>query len=323
MSPASSEPMKGCEPEPWLAKVQDPGLGIRPKREMEYAEWIRDQAETWKSAGVPMLVFDVPSHGASMLVEKRAGAESRKVLKSVRKFMGSLQRDEGVEIASADWRLRGDFRTGLREGRRPAVLLLNKANGDRKAYERLAAELARRGISSLRLDLRGHGESINAGKFIPFDEANNSKIFVDEDVDVVSALAWLRSRLDVDSDRIGVVGASYSGELAAQAARREGKFARAYALLSPGSLSEESVKGMDPSGARWLFIRAARERAPSLPLAAAQIEAVSRSGTVRVLDSDKHATDLLAEPLALAPSLADWLHDALDGSKGGQTALAH
>lgn len=44
-------------------------------------------------------------------------------------------------------------------GLRP--ILLNRANGDRRAYDSTAAILAGHGIASLRLDLCGHGERTN------------------------------------------------------------------------------------------------------------------------------------------------------------------
>ena len=67
-----------------------------------------------------------------------------------------------VTITSEGWTLSGDFTPGA-PGRAPAVLLLNGAARDRSAYSSLARLLAVRGIGSLRIDLRGHGESINLG----------------------------------------------------------------------------------------------------------------------------------------------------------------
>lgn len=219
--------------------------------------------------------------------------------------------EKPVEIVAGEWILKGDFRKGRGSAPRPAVLLLNKANGNRQAYVALAEELARRGISSFRLDLRGHGDSVNAGRFIPFDNANNEKIFTNQHVDLIQALAWLRANPSVDSARLGVVGASYSGEFAMDAARREGRYLQAYALLSPGSLSEESARSMDLSGARWMFIRAAREQSRSVAAAADLVQAHAKKATVRVVDSDKHATDLLAEPLGLNAALAEWFEQIL------------
>ena len=219
-------------------------------------------------------------------------------------------RDQPVEIASDAWQLKGDFRRGVGFGRRPAVLLLNKANGNRQGYAGLASELALRGMSSLRLDLRAHGESVNKGRFVP--SAEGSVALLDgSEADVAAALAWLRAREDVDRERIAVVGASYSAEVATDAARRQGRFAQAYAMLSPGSLSEESARGIDGSGARWLVVRAARERSPSVKAAADRVAIFSRTAELRVLDSDKHATDMLESVPELSPWLAYWLQQSL------------
>jgi dienelactone hydrolase len=218
--------------------------------------------------------------------------------------------DQKVEIESGRWRLKGDFRTNREPAPHPAVLLLNKAAGDRKAYARLADDLARVGISSLRLDLRGHGESTNAGVFVP-GKAESLALIERTNEDVIAALDWLGRQRSVDAGRIGVVGASYSGEVAVLAARERARYARAYVLLSPGSFSEQSARAMDSSGARWLFIRAAREKAPSVRAAGELVKTVSRTTTIRVVDSDKHATDMLAASPELNRAIAQWLRKAL------------
>ena len=75
--------------------------------------------------------------------------------------------DVRVVITSDGWKLIADLMLPEASAPPPAVLMLNKAVGDRKAYVDLARHLAGRGIASLRLDLRGHGESVNLGRFIP------------------------------------------------------------------------------------------------------------------------------------------------------------
>ena len=74
-----------------------------------------------------------------------------------------------VVLASDGWRLVGDLLLPTMEHPAPAVLMLNKADGTRAAYEGLARLLAERGIASLRIDLRAHGESTNLGRFVPGD----------------------------------------------------------------------------------------------------------------------------------------------------------
>ena len=71
------------------------------------------------------------------------------------------------QLWGGDWELIGDLVIPNTEEKPPVVLLLNKANGNREVYRTMANYLSDRGIASLRLDLRGHGESTNVEKFIP------------------------------------------------------------------------------------------------------------------------------------------------------------
>lgn len=215
-----------------------------------------------------------------------------------------------VTLQSDQWLLKGDFVAAAGAGRRPAVLLLNKAAGDRTAYQSLANELARRGVHSLRLDLRGHGESVNAGRFTP-GQTGAEELLSGSDRDVLAALAWLRSRREVDRSRLAVVGASYSGEAMAQAARGSGAYAKAYVALSPGSFSEDSARAADASGARWLMIVGERERSSAVRAAAELFRQTARKGEVWTLDADAHATDLLVARAELPARLAEWIAAAL------------
>jgi dienelactone hydrolase len=77
--------------------------------------------------------------------------------------------------------------------------------------------------------------------------------------DVTAAVSYLRSVKEIDRTRIAFVGASFSGEQMAIAARKSG-YGKAYVELSPGSFSRESINAIDASGAAWLFVRSADER---------------------------------------------------------------
>jgi alpha-beta hydrolase superfamily lysophospholipase len=70
-----------------------------------------------------------------------------------------------ITIENDGWKLAGDLLIPESKKLVPAVILINKANGNRRVYKKIAKHLAENRIASLRLDLRGHGESINKGKF--------------------------------------------------------------------------------------------------------------------------------------------------------------
>jgi len=104
----------------------------------------------------------------------------------------------------------------------PALLLLPMAYSDRRAWHDFAQNAQGAGYAVLALDLRGHGDS--AGEKV-FDTAM--------DLDVDAALMWLMARPDVDSERVGIAGASVGANLALRAGARYPEI-ESVALLSPG-----------------------------------------------------------------------------------------
>ena len=163
-----------------------------------------------------------------------------------------------VRLPSGDWLLVGDLSVPESTGPLPAVLMFNRAAGDRTDYEGMARALDERGIASLRLDLRGHGESTNLGTFVP-GEQNPHPMIRDAEQDVVAAVEYIKADDRFDPDRIAMVGGSYSGEEMAEASRLIG-YVAAYVELSPGSFSDESIAGIDESGVPWLFVTSRDER---------------------------------------------------------------
>jgi dienelactone hydrolase len=193
--------------------------------------------------------------------------------------------DERVVIDSDGWVLVGEWRAPASETPVPAALLLHRAAGSREEYADLASALASRGVASLRLDLRAHGESDGLGRFE-----------------------------EPSGERVAVVGASYSGEAIGEALRAGGDRAAAYVLLSPGSLSTESIAAVDSSGASWLFIRTSEEGEVSLPFIDAvfdELAAKSRSAEVRVVPGVGHATGIFDEHPFMIEEIADWLAERL------------
>jgi dienelactone hydrolase len=212
--------------------------------------------------------------------------------------------EKRVVIDSNGWRIVGDLLMPKSKRPVPAVILLNKAAGDRGAYERLARHLAESGIASLRVDLRGHGESINKGKFVPGSQDALSLIG-GSDEDVTAAFRYLKTVAGIDTQKIGFVGASYSGEEMAVSARKYG-YGKAYVALSPGSFSEESMDLIDRSGVPWLFVKSTEERARSLKDFSLLLRQKSRTAQIMEVVGTEHATDILSAHLELAEMIAIW-----------------
>lgn len=232
------------------------------------------------------------------------------------------ERIERVTLESDGWRLVGDWQTPPEPRPVPAALLLHRAAGSRGEYVALAAALARRGVASLRLDLRACGEGVNLGRFVePF--AQNRPLLDGTYRDVDAGLSWIKSRADVDAARVAVVGASYSGEAVAEGLRRGGEKAAAYVMLSPGSFSDESIAEVDGSGAAWLLVRTRQESEVSRPFIDAIFEALaqrSETAEVWILPGEGHATRIFDHRPPVIEEIAGWITARLAGDAAAETS---
>ncbi len=212
-----------------------------------------------------------------------------------------------VTVPNDGWELIGDLIVPNSEGSFPAVLMLNKAGGNRQVYEDLAGHLAQRGIASLRLDLRGHGESINLKEFKP-GEINPDPIIWDAEKDVIAAIQFLKSHALIDSMSLAIVGSSYSGEEMAEAGRLSG-YVQAYVALSPGSFGDESIMGIDSSKTPWLYIASKDER--YVKEITQSVQENSQEVELIIVPGSKHASDILEYNIGIAERIAVWLAEKL------------
>lgn len=120
--------------------------------------------------------------------------------------------EQFVSIAAGDHRIPGILatpRAGGPQAEHPAVLLLHGFGSHKDEvgdmYERLAANLARRGYSSLRIDFAGSGDSDR-----PFTANTYDGMVEDSRV----ALDYLVGLPGTKEDRVGLVGFSLGGRVA-------------------------------------------------------------------------------------------------------------
>jgi len=216
---------------------------------------------------------------------------------------------DDILFESDGWQLHGVWQPV--EGHAPAVLLLHDAAGDRSNFATLAEALAGAGVHALRLELRGHGASTNLGRFEP-PYADNLHINQEAWHDIVVAIEWLRAQPLVG--RIGVVGASYSGEQAALALREGDTLADAYVMFSPGNFQDESMAAANSSGVPWLFLRTEKESPNSLRWIDeifTVLPEIAPGTEVRVYPGGGHASEMLEGRPELAAETAAWLARAL------------
>ena len=187
----------------------------------------------------------------------------------------------------------------------PAVLLVHAFSRERKDLAPLADELAARGFSTLAVDLRGHGESVwKGGARIGLSPSlqTSSSAFPR---DVEAACAWLRSR----ASRVGIVGFSLSGNLAALATASgwadAGVAVSAYADRLP------ALAGSRPTAPRGLLVLAS-EADPGRAESARTLDAAGRDPkAVAVFPGAAHALDLLTFEPGAKKAAIEWLEARL------------
>lgn len=90
LSPASGEPMEGCQPIEPASRLTVPALMVRPEREASI-DFVAADLAAYREMGHEVYVSPGGSHGSSILVEARTGAPTTEVWDRVLSFLGANQ----------------------------------------------------------------------------------------------------------------------------------------------------------------------------------------------------------------------------------------
>lgn len=154
---------------------------------------------------------------------------------------GEDHRSEEVTFANGAFVLSGEVALPDGDGPHPAVVLINGSGdqdrdstiGQFRLFADLADHLAQAGIASLRWDDRGVGGSDGNGLLTTFEDRAG---------DVAAAVELLRTRPDIDADRIGLVGHSEGGLIAPIEANRTDSVAFVALLASSAVPGDELLR---------------------------------------------------------------------------------
>ncbi len=196
-----------------------------------------------------------------------------------------------------------------------AVILVHMYPATKESWALFQDVLAKRGLASLAIDLRGHGESIRTttGQMLDYRKFTDAEN-VSSMEDLRAAYAWIIAR-GIERDQIAVCGASIGANLALRFLAEEPQVPAAL-LLSPGL----SYHGIDVEGIteevnphQAVYQVVSREDDDESVHAAEQISswlAVDVKETKRLKNAG-HGTRMIEGDAALMGDLANWLRDRL------------
>jgi pimeloyl-ACP methyl ester carboxylesterase len=196
------------------------------------------------------------------------------------------------------------------------AILLHMMPETRASWAMVQIALSRKGIASLAIDLRGHGDSVKTTDGFTL----NYKEFTEEDHlttidDVRAALDWVRKR-GVDMSRIVLVGASIGANIALNELTDEPHIAGAV-LLSPGE-NYHGFEGMEDVGYvlpdHQLVIVSAEDDPESFGVSRRMYaEACCTKKSFVPYTAGGHGTNLLKSDPSLAEKIADWCVTMVSG----------
>src|SRR5262245_33980573 len=137
-----------------------------------------------------------------------------------------IERREDVRFSNGPIRLAGTLISPTTNRRRPAIILVHGSGAENREYMLPWAHfLIRRGIAVLGYDKRGVGESTGDWNTASFDDLAG---------DVVAAFEYLKTRRDIDSAQIGLLGISQAGWIMPLAAVRAKEIAFLISISGAG-----------------------------------------------------------------------------------------
>jgi len=219
-----------------------------------------------------------------------------------------------VKLTAADgYRITGILSRPAQGDGRMGVVLLHMYRHDKKSWQPLVAELDRRGVASLAIDMRGHGESsIGPGG----DDANrvmerDTAFFNAMHLDAEAAVRYLIDQ--AGCSKIGLVGASVGCSVAIDTAVRGQVPVAAVVVMTPGSdyLGVPTLQHIDNwPGSPLLILSSSEEKERGAEVIFRKLE---KQGAELVIfaQTDIHGTNMFGRVDGVAGRIANWLSGKL------------
>ena len=180
--------------------------------------------------GLFALVFGIGSLPVLILYFWGGSTEATSAIKGDQ--AGLQFTDEEVSFKNGDVTLAGTLRIPSIKGQRPAIVFIHGSGPQDRDFGTLTGLFARRGIAVLSYDKRGVGASTGDFRQVPFYELAG---------DALAGVRFLKTRKEIDPDKIGVWGVSQGGWLGPLAASESADIAFVISVSGPGVSPKEQM----------------------------------------------------------------------------------
>lgn len=195
-----------------------------------------------------------------------------------------------------------------------AVLFLHMMPATKESWDTLARALQERGIASLAIDLRGHGESTRIkNEELGIKNLDYTKFSEEEHqasrLDVEAGLDWLKKETGLELAHMSVVGASIGANLGLQALADHPEIRKGIAL-SPGL----NYRGIEPKplvakleSDQEVLYATSKDDGDNVSMTEELFNATSAKKEWKVYDDAGHGTTMLERASDLGPSIIEFL----------------
>ncbi len=202
----------------------------------------------------------------------------------------------------------------------PAAILVHDAGGNKEQMTLFAERLQGQGLAVLVLDLRGQGESkTSALDWGRLDSFERTRMWAYTTRDIEAGSAWLKSRREVHSASLAVVGLRAGCSLAANHAARDGNV-RAVVLIEPSfeNLGFDLAGEISSLAGLETKVFSSREHQAEVEEIKRKASAANEGEAFIEIDLLKSRGDELLRDRRVAGDLAKWVQDRVFPKKGSR-----
>jgi dienelactone hydrolase len=227
---------------------------------------------------------------------------------------------EVVQVPTEDGiQLQADFYVPKESTTRaPAAILVHDAGGDRSQLTLIAERLQGRGLAVLVPDLRGHGESATPeDAWKSLDDEARSRQWAYTSRDLEAAAKWLKSRGEVHTSNLTMLGLRAGCALAVYHAARDGQV-RAVVLIEPATEQLGFDLRREVAGLAGLETKVFTSKDKESEAQIIQANATKANDGLEFIDIDlcRTRSDDLVNDRRVATEVSKWVEDRVFLRKG-------